>query len=73
MTIIEGETGWIIVDPLTARETAEAALAFALEHLEQRPRASHPLRRLLHQLAPPRVRRPWRDAIPTHPVNTRRH
>ena len=37
MTIIEGKTGWIIVDPLTARETAEAALAFALEHLEKRP------------------------------------
>lgn len=37
MTIIEGETGWIIVDPLTSRETAEAALAFALEHLEKRP------------------------------------
>jgi alkyl sulfatase BDS1-like metallo-beta-lactamase superfamily hydrolase len=37
MTIIEGDTGWIIVDPLTARETAEAALAFALQHLEQRP------------------------------------
>jgi alkyl sulfatase BDS1-like metallo-beta-lactamase superfamily hydrolase len=37
MTIIEGETGWIIVDPLTARETAEAALAFALQHLEARP------------------------------------
>ena len=37
MTLIEGKTGWIIVDPLTARETAEAALAFALEHLEKRP------------------------------------
>jgi len=37
MTIIEGKTGWIIVDPLTARETAEAAMAFALQHLEPRP------------------------------------
>jgi alkyl sulfatase BDS1-like metallo-beta-lactamase superfamily hydrolase len=37
MTIIEGNTGWIIVDPLTARETASAALEFALRHLEKRP------------------------------------
>ena len=37
MTIIEGKTGWIIVDPLTSRETAAAALAFALEHLDERP------------------------------------
>jgi alkyl sulfatase BDS1-like metallo-beta-lactamase superfamily hydrolase len=37
MTIIEGETGWIIVDPLTARETAGAAIAFAREHLHARP------------------------------------
>ena len=37
MTMIEGETGWIIVDPLTARETAAAALAFALQHLAARP------------------------------------
>ena len=37
MTIIEGKTGWIIVDPLTARETAAAALAFARKHLDQRP------------------------------------
>jgi len=37
MTIIEGKTGWIIVDPLTARETAAAAMAFARRHLEERP------------------------------------
>ncbi len=37
MTIIEGETGWIIVDPLTARETAAAAIAFARQHLHARP------------------------------------
>jgi alkyl sulfatase BDS1-like metallo-beta-lactamase superfamily hydrolase len=37
MTLIEGETGWIIVDPLTARETAAAAIAFARQHLEPRP------------------------------------
>jgi alkyl sulfatase BDS1-like metallo-beta-lactamase superfamily hydrolase len=37
MTIIEGQTGWIIVDPLTARETAAAAISFARQHLEPRP------------------------------------
>jgi len=37
MTLIEGETGWIIVDPLTARETAAAAFAFARQHLGERP------------------------------------
>ena len=37
MTIIEGNSGWIIVDPLTTQETASAALAFAGQHLERRP------------------------------------
>ncbi|NRA70963.1 MAG: MBL fold metallo-hydrolase [Gammaproteobacteria bacterium] len=37
MTIIEGDTGWIIVDPLTAKETATAALAFAQKHLGVHP------------------------------------
>jgi alkyl sulfatase BDS1-like metallo-beta-lactamase superfamily hydrolase len=37
MTLIEGETGWIVVDPLTARETAAAAMRFARRHLDQRP------------------------------------
>ena len=37
MTIIEGETGWIIVDPLTSKETAAAAIAFAREHLGNKP------------------------------------
>lgn len=37
MSIIEGKTGWIIVDPLTTRETAAAALAFAREHLGNKP------------------------------------
>ena len=37
MTLIEGERGWIVVDPLTARETAARALAFAREHLGERP------------------------------------
>lgn len=33
MTLIEGRTGWIVVDPLTTRETAAAALALARRHL----------------------------------------
>ncbi len=37
MTLIEGETGWILVDPLTANETAAAALALARRHLGDRP------------------------------------
>ncbi len=37
MSLIEGKTGWIIVDPLTAEETARAALAFAREHLGDKP------------------------------------
>lgn len=37
MTLIDGEQGWIVIDPLTARETAAAALAFARRHLGDRP------------------------------------
>ena len=37
MSIIEGDSGWIIVDPLTARETSTAALALAREHLGDKP------------------------------------
>lgn len=37
MTLIAGQTGWIIVDPLTSEETAAAALALANEHLGSRP------------------------------------
>lgn len=37
MTIIEGETGWIIVDPLTVAETSARALAFARKHLGDKP------------------------------------
>jgi alkyl sulfatase BDS1-like metallo-beta-lactamase superfamily hydrolase len=40
MSIIEGQTGWIIVDPLTTRETAAAAIAFAREHLGEKPIAA---------------------------------
>ena len=35
LTLIEGRTGWIVVDTLTSRETAEAAMAFARQHLFQ--------------------------------------
>lgn len=37
MTLIEGKTGWIVVDPLTTRETAERALSFARKTLGDRP------------------------------------
>lgn len=37
MTLIEGKTGWIVVDPLTAKETSAAALAFARQHLGNKP------------------------------------
>lgn len=33
ITLIEGKTGWIVVDALTSRETAAAAMAFARAHL----------------------------------------
>ncbi|MEM9014581.1 MAG: alkyl sulfatase dimerization domain-containing protein [Pseudomonadota bacterium] len=37
MTIIEGENGWIVVDPLTTKETAAAAISFARQNLGDRP------------------------------------
>ncbi len=37
MTIIESDNGWIIVDPLTAKETAQKALLFAQQHLGKKP------------------------------------
>ncbi|NQU63799.1 MAG: MBL fold metallo-hydrolase, partial [SAR324 cluster bacterium] len=37
LTIIEGQTGWIVVDPLTSEETAAAAFAFAKKHLPPKP------------------------------------
>lgn len=33
MTIIQGESGWIVVDPLTTAETAARAVEFARQHL----------------------------------------
>ncbi|WP_370298774.1 alkyl/aryl-sulfatase [Pontibacterium sp.] len=37
MSIIEGKTGWILVDPLTSEETAAAAFRFAQKHLGEKP------------------------------------
>jgi len=37
MTLIEGKTGWIVIDTLTARESAAAALAFARKQLGDKP------------------------------------
>ena len=37
MTVIEGDTGWIIVDPLTVTETAAAALKLVNDTLGSRP------------------------------------
>jgi len=37
VTFIKGETGWIVIDPLTTVETARAALALVTEKLGARP------------------------------------
>ena len=37
VTFISGETGWIVIDPLTSEETARAALDLVNEHLGERP------------------------------------
>ena len=37
ITLIEGKTGWIVVDALTSKETATVAIAFARKHLGQKP------------------------------------
>ena len=37
ITLIEGRSGWIVVDTLTTRETAAAAMAFARQHLGDKP------------------------------------
>jgi alkyl sulfatase BDS1-like metallo-beta-lactamase superfamily hydrolase len=37
ITLVEGKTGWIVIDALTARESAAAAMAFANKHLGPRP------------------------------------
>jgi alkyl sulfatase BDS1-like metallo-beta-lactamase superfamily hydrolase len=37
MTLIRGETGWIIIDPLTSSESSSAGLKLANEQLGERP------------------------------------
>ena len=37
MTLVEGKTGWIVIDTLTAKESAAFALAFARQHLGNKP------------------------------------
>lgn len=37
MTLIKGNTGWIIIDPLTSSETSRAGLALANQQLGERP------------------------------------
>ena len=37
VSIVRGDSGWIVIDPLTAKETARAALAFVNEKLGERP------------------------------------
>ncbi len=37
ITLIDGKTGWIVVDVLTAKESATAAMAFARQHLGNKP------------------------------------
>ncbi|MEQ8412746.1 MAG: alkyl sulfatase dimerization domain-containing protein [Erythrobacter sp.] len=37
MTVVRGETGWIVIDPLTTRETAAAAIGLVNETLGRRP------------------------------------
>lgn len=37
MTLIQGKNGWIVVDPLTAKETSARAWAFAMQHLPPKP------------------------------------
>ena len=36
MTLIRGDTGWIVIDPLTSSETSSTALALANKHLGHR-------------------------------------
>ena len=37
ITLVEGATGWIVVDALTSRESAAAAMAFARQQLGDKP------------------------------------
>ncbi len=37
ITLVEGKTGWIVIDTLTSRESAATAMAFARQHLGNKP------------------------------------
>src|ERR687893_1428643 len=37
LSLVRGETGWIVIDPLTSTETARAAMGLVREHLGDRP------------------------------------
>ncbi|GIS20192.1 MAG: hypothetical protein CM15mP120_21080 [Pseudomonadota bacterium] len=37
MTLIRGNSGWIVIDPLTSSESSAAALALANQELGERP------------------------------------
>ena len=37
MTLIDGKSGWIVVDTLTSKETAAVAMSFARRQLGDRP------------------------------------
>jgi alkyl sulfatase BDS1-like metallo-beta-lactamase superfamily hydrolase len=37
ISFIKGDTGWIVIDPLSSKETAKAALDFINEKVEKRP------------------------------------
>ena len=37
MTLVQGKTGWIVIDPLLTAETAKATLAFAMQQLGHKP------------------------------------
>ncbi len=36
MTLIKGDSGWIVIDPITAKETARTAFNFAMQQLAER-------------------------------------
>jgi alkyl sulfatase BDS1-like metallo-beta-lactamase superfamily hydrolase len=48
ISFIKGDTGWIVFDPLTAKETARAALEFINEKLGKRPVVARRLLALAH-------------------------
>ena len=37
MTLVAGDTGWIVIDPMTTIETARAAMELVAKHLGERP------------------------------------